>query len=180
LGGTSVEEGGLTRNLSILRKTLGEKPDDHQYVVTIPGSGYRFVADIREVGADGGFAAPYPGRGSAVSKGPSMGPRSVWAGLTGLVLLGIAAYGLRPARATRPEITSLAVLPLDNLSGDPAQAYFADGMTEALITNLARIRALKVVSRTSDNAFPRNQEVTPGNREGAECGGSRTAGVLRV
>jgi TolB-like protein/thioredoxin-like negative regulator of GroEL len=51
--------------------------------------------------------------------------------------------------AVSPEIKSLAVLPLANLSGDPAQEYFADGMTEAFISNLARIRALRVISRTS-------------------------------
>ena len=45
-GGASVEEGGLTRNVSILRKTLGEKPDDHRFIVTVPGRGYRFVADV--------------------------------------------------------------------------------------------------------------------------------------
>ena len=47
-GGASVEEGGLTRNVSILRKTLGEKPDDHQFIVTVPGRGYRFVAAVKE------------------------------------------------------------------------------------------------------------------------------------
>ena len=46
--GAAVEEGGLTRNISILRKALGEKPDDHTYIVTVPGKGYRFVADVRE------------------------------------------------------------------------------------------------------------------------------------
>ena len=50
--------------------------------------------------------------------------------------------------ATQPEIKSLAVLPLQNLSGNPAEVYFADGMTEALINDLAQIRALKVISRT--------------------------------
>ena len=45
-GGASVEEGGLTRNVSILRKTLGEKPDDHRFIVTVPGRGYRFVAAV--------------------------------------------------------------------------------------------------------------------------------------
>ena len=48
-GDTIVEEGGLTRNISILRKTLGEKPDDHQYIVTLPARGYQFVAEVREV-----------------------------------------------------------------------------------------------------------------------------------
>jgi len=48
-----------------------------------------------------------------------------------------------------PPIHSIAVLPLENLSGDPAQDYFADGMTDALITNLAQIGELKVISRTS-------------------------------
>ena len=47
-GDTVVEEGGLTRNISILRKALGEKPDDHQYIVTVPGRGYRFVANVHE------------------------------------------------------------------------------------------------------------------------------------
>ena len=51
--------------------------------------------------------------------------------------------------ASRPTITSLAVLPLENFSGDAAEEYFADGMTEALINDLAQIRALKVISRTS-------------------------------
>jgi Tol biopolymer transport system component/DNA-binding winged helix-turn-helix (wHTH) protein len=46
-----VEEGGLARNISVLRKALGEKPDEHQYVVTAPGQGYRFVADVREAAA---------------------------------------------------------------------------------------------------------------------------------
>ena len=49
-GDTVVEEGGLTRNISVLRKALGESPDDHRYIVTVPGRGYRFVADAAEVG----------------------------------------------------------------------------------------------------------------------------------
>ena len=47
-GDTIVEEGGLTRNISVLRKALGEKPEDHQYIVTMPARGYRFVAEVRE------------------------------------------------------------------------------------------------------------------------------------
>src|SRR5678815_5326128 len=47
-GDTIVEEGGLARNVSVLRKALGEKPEDHRYIVTVPARGYRFVADVRE------------------------------------------------------------------------------------------------------------------------------------
>jgi TolB-like protein/Tfp pilus assembly protein PilF len=63
--------------------------------------------------------------------------------------------------AGQPVITALAVLPLDSLSGDPAQEYFADGMTEALIGNLARIRALRVVSRTSVMRFKGDRRSLP-------------------
>jgi TolB-like protein/Tfp pilus assembly protein PilF len=75
----------------------------------------------------------------------------VAAGLTALAV-GTIAYGLhrsRVADASVPEIRSLVVLPLENLSGDPAQEFFAVGMTEELIGSLAQIRALRVVSRTS-------------------------------
>ena len=76
----------------------------------------------------------------------------------------VLAYLLnsRGATATRPpEIKSLAVLPLENLSGDPAQEYFADGMTEALINNLAQIRALKVISRTSAMRYKGSGKLLP-------------------
>ena len=161
-GDTVVEEGGLTRNVSILRKTLGEKPDDHQYIVTVPARGYRFVADVQERWGNG----EAPGAGvQAVSAAPNghSGPRGRlwvrrWLELGGVAALAVAAfaYVLRPVAATdpvRPAITSLAVLPLENLSGDATQDYFADGVTEALIANLARIRALRVVSRTSVMRF---------------------------
>jgi TolB-like protein/Tfp pilus assembly protein PilF len=68
------------------------------------------------------------------------------------VLIGLNVAGLRDrllGRAIAPRIESLAVLPLENLMGDPAQEYFVDGMTEALITELAQISALRVISRTS-------------------------------
>ena len=155
-GGTSVEEGGLTRNVSILRKTLGEKPDDHRFIVTVPGRGYRFVAAVNRTAVDQQPAAGV-WSGPVLQNGRASSPRSRrWLALAGVVVLAVGStvYIFRPVATTaRPPITSLAVLPLTNLSGDPTQDYFADGMTEALIGNLAPISALRVVSRTSVMRF---------------------------
>lgn len=157
-GGTVVEEGGLARNISLLRKALGEKPDQHTYIVTIPGKGYRFVAELREAPGIGESPKELVLEGSAtpgLRTTPSVSRWLAFGALAALVV-GILYFFLRPIpgmEAGRPAISALAVLPLDNLSGDPTQQYFADGMTEALIGNLARIRALRVVSRTSVMRF---------------------------
>jgi serine/threonine protein kinase/Tfp pilus assembly protein PilF len=80
------------------------------------------------------------------------------------VLLAFNVGGVRErllGRTTAPQIESIAVLPLANLSGDPSQEYFADGMTEALISNLAQIRALRVISRTSVMRYRNSQKTVP-------------------
>src|SRR5262249_49338122 len=67
--GTVVEENNLTRNISTLRKALGEQPNEHQYVVTIPGRGYRFVAEVKELfDADSGLAVEQAGAARVVSE----------------------------------------------------------------------------------------------------------------
>ena len=76
-----------------------------------------------------------------------------------------------PPAATEPTVArtrtagaggvALAVLPLDNFSGDPNHAYFADGMTEALIADLARIRGLRVISRTSSMQYKGQRKALP-------------------
>ena len=162
-GDTVVEEGGLTRNISVLRKALGESPDDHRYIVTVPGRGYRFVADAAEVSEpaeDELASAPGPAAPAAASAPASADEGWPWRRVVVVAGAALAAgaliYALRSPQAiatARPQITALAVLPLSNLSGDPSQEYFADGMTEALIANLAHIRAVRVVSRTSVMRF---------------------------
>ncbi len=85
-------------------------------------------------------------------------------GLSILIPMAIIMVGYlilnKPEKAT-VRIDSLAVLPLENLSGDPGQDYFSDGMTEALITELSRIKALKVISRTSVMRFKDTRESLP-------------------
>jgi adenylate cyclase len=83
----------------------------------------------------------------------------------GAIALATIVYGIARWRSTGPnpaeesaaprQIRSIAVLPLDNFSGDPGQEYFADGMTDELITDLARISALRVISRTSVMQYKR-------------------------
>ena len=94
-----------------------------------------------------------------------------------LVLLGTVLitymYTSRQATPTSHlQIKSLAVLPLENLSGDPAQDYFADGMTEALINNLTQISAFnRVISRTTMMNYKGRGKSPAANRAGIECRG---------
>ncbi len=75
--------------------------------------------------------------------------------LCAVIALGLIAWTLwhalsaKPAAAAAISIHSLAVLPLANLSGDPSEEFFADGMTDQLITDLAKVGSLRVISRTS-------------------------------
>src|SRR5579863_2687315 len=164
---TFVEESNLAQHISILRKVLRDGEDGSRYIETVPTRGYRFTAEVREVtGSDPDnnvLPSPGPGRQPALGVSESgvpkrIRPRHRFAGLTyALVALALLLGVListprllkRFGRAGPEPIRSLAVLPLKNLSADPAQEYFADGMTEALITDLAKIHGLKVISRTS-------------------------------
>jgi TolB-like protein len=90
--------------------------------------------------------------------------RPVWVVSTlAALLIAAFAYWKLQTKTVSPEtqIRSLAVLPLENLSGDQSQEYFADGMTEALINNLAQIRALRVISRTSVMRFKGSHKSLP-------------------
>jgi TolB-like protein/DNA-binding winged helix-turn-helix (wHTH) protein len=176
-----VEEGNLNRNISILRKVLGEDSSGKPYIETVPKRGYRFIASVKKK-AGNGFGtidAELVDLDSQV-KDPDLlqaraerdlGPNKTLSGRRWLVLAGVVALVLgallyvltrrHTTVATRPEIKSIAVLPLQNLSGDPTQEYFADGMTEALISSLAQIRALRVISRTSVMSFKETKKPLP-------------------
>ena len=164
-----VEEGNLSNNIFVLRKALGEDPP---YIETVPKRGYRFVGAVRQLpsaekalGEQREFASDAlttPAQTLLPQTTPTAEPGIVAGNrkrATVLVLtfamvaallssLGWKIVGDRSV-SSAPHIRSLAVLPLANLSGDPEQEYFADGMTEELITELSRIGSLKVISRTS-------------------------------
>ena len=164
-------EHGINTAIRKIRQTLGDSPDLPQFVQTISGSGYRFIASVTAVGPEitGQTESPDPAIehpsvspeiAAAPAVLPSVKPRHrLWlvASLfaSAFVAISIFTLGTHPLagrffhRDSRAAIRSLAVLPLDNLSGDPRQEYFADGMTDELITELARVPNLRVVSRTS-------------------------------
>jgi len=153
-----VEEVALAHNVSQLRKALRDTTEQPRFIETVPKRGYRFIAAVRQGGPLAAqVAAPAQGGilPSMIQNFRSMRP-ALWAALAGLLVLvaGAVAYVYlsqigRTASADFPAIHSLAVLPLENLSGDKEQEYFADGMTDELITELGKIGALRVISRTS-------------------------------
>src|SRR3984957_12513820 len=166
-----------------LRSALGDSAENPRYIETLPKRGYRFIADVSFVDADGRIRRPesssadsagaepghqLPGNGLAVPHATEAAPQFQSGGLAvapqrrlrptrrvvmalGLVLgLGILSVFFFRSRGHAPTaIRSLAVLPLENLSGESSQNYFSDGMTDELITDLAQISALRVISRTS-------------------------------
>jgi TolB-like protein/DNA-binding winged helix-turn-helix (wHTH) protein/Tfp pilus assembly protein PilF len=181
--GSFVEESNLTQTVFVLRKTLGETKTGQRYIMTMPGQGYRFIAPVIAPMAHGGTAS---GSQNSISRQPAPGQvpvviesdhgtagtrRSHRSLVLGLVLAGTAVLALvavtyvmtrsRAGDAARPKITSLAVLPMKNLSGDPTQDYLADGMTEELIGRLAAIHDLRVISRTSAMHFKDTQLSVP-------------------
>ncbi|HYK90846.1 MAG TPA: winged helix-turn-helix domain-containing protein [Acidobacteriota bacterium] len=147
---------GLHSAITRLREALGDSSESPRFIETLPRRGYRFAAPVRAVCTPVASGAEEEIRPPASGDRLRWFSRSVFAGmLGGALLLGLVlslnAGGIRRwlLRQSNPELHSLAVLPLENLSGDPSQEYFADGMTDALITNLSKISALRVISRTS-------------------------------
>ena len=149
--GTFVEDAALAENISRLRRALGEG-DGQRLIVTVPKHGYRFSGGVKRVVPAGGEASA--ARVNAVQPSPRFRFRlALLAGVVALVAGAGYLYWTRSNHASTAPIYSLAVLPLENLSHDPEQEYFADGMTDDLITHLAKISSLRVISRTSVMRF---------------------------
>ncbi len=155
-----VEEANVSKYIFTLRQALSDGEDGQKYIETVPKRGYRFVAPVQKLAAESVEQAPaeMPSREGEEAKTVTSTTRwrialvAAVLAATAVVLLVWLDPGERRARLfggpARP-VRTIAVLPLQNLSGDTAQDYLADGMTEALTTDLARMESLQVISRTS-------------------------------
>jgi TolB-like protein/DNA-binding winged helix-turn-helix (wHTH) protein/Flp pilus assembly protein TadD len=138
-------EHGLNAAVKRLRQALNDSADNPRFVETLPRRGYRFIAPVQTAGEE----EPKPRR-----------PTLRWwlVGFVFLIAMGAVAWAIR---SRPPAIRSLAVLPLENLTGDPSQEYFADGMTNELTTELGRISELRVISRTSSMTYKGSHKSLP-------------------
>jgi TolB-like protein/DNA-binding winged helix-turn-helix (wHTH) protein/Tfp pilus assembly protein PilF len=187
---TFVEEGNLTQNISLLRKALLQDSGDGELIVTIPRKGYQFSPEVtttprepKKESSEHDYIAPPnqdfmklaaipearqtpAGLSSQVPRTPAVyQPRNLrWPMLvSALTVLGLVAVVIswrhfRPRSS--PAKIMLAVLPFENLTGDPNQEYFADGLTEELISTLGRLHPeqLGVIARTSVMGYKHSQE----------------------
>lgn len=142
--------------VSKLRDALNDSAENPRFVETVGRRGYRFMVPVDPVLPQVEDQQPQRVASSSLSGTPKRYPHPIaWLGAAIALVLLAGFFVVRHARQTSaaasgiPRITSIAVLPLENLSNDPEQEYFAEGMTDEIITDLARLPGIRVISRTS-------------------------------
>jgi len=153
---------GLNKAINKIREALGDSAEAPRFVETVARRGYRFLADVK-VSSPATIAPPAPVEKPEPLPAeplapPAVAERHTWTWTVAASLVAVLAtagvvWGVHSAASAKPAIRSIAVLPLESLSSDQSQDYFADGMTDELITELGRISALRVISRTSVMAY---------------------------
>jgi TolB-like protein/DNA-binding winged helix-turn-helix (wHTH) protein/Flp pilus assembly protein TadD len=166
---------GLNKAINKIREALGDSAESPRFVETVSRRGYRFLAEVKdsevpvrnpELGVQTQPPVapdhPYPPNEVAEIKNPSLS--RAWKISVLLLLLVAAVLAIRKLHSWNrpaPAIRSLAVLPFESLSNDASQDYFADGMTDELISDLGQISALRVISRTSVMSYKRARKPLP-------------------
>ena len=151
-----VEESNLAQQVFTLRKALGDDQDGNPYIETVPKRGYRFRAPVTSLAPAVVVPATEPlGAGPVPSKSFRAANFGWLILIAAISVVTYASWRPRPAAAPAPSKMTLAVLPFENLSGDPDQEYLSDGMTEEMIMQLAQLNParLAVIARTSSMHF---------------------------
>ncbi len=166
---------GISSAVKRLRDALGDAADNPVFIETVERRGYRWISPISSAepfpvpdpSSDGFPSAHVEESGDApvLSAPQHWATRNRWiiaAAMFAVVAAALVSVMRRDARAFRPgSVHSIAVLPLANFSGDPSQDYLAEGMTDELTTDLARISSLRVVSRTSAQYYRNTNKSLP-------------------
>ena len=167
-------EKGLNNAIRRLRDALSDCADEPRFIETLSRQGYRFIANVQPANGAGELPTPagivQPTRIEQLLPKPQRKTRAFLAAGAGFIaaaFIAVVAFGggsFRDrllGRSSGAKIRSIAVLPLQNLSGDQTQEYFADAMTEELITELSRLSALRVISRTSVMRYKKTDKPLP-------------------
>jgi TolB-like protein/DNA-binding winged helix-turn-helix (wHTH) protein/Flp pilus assembly protein TadD len=168
---------GLNKAISKIREALSDSAESPRFVETVARRGYRFLAEVKV--ADAATArspelATLPHPVGETGDRPGLAAKTAMPGhllsslawkISAFVLLllvaSLAAWEFHFWNRPSLVIRSLAVLPLESLSSDASQDYFADGMTDELISDLGQISALRVISRTSVMAYKHARKTLP-------------------
>ena len=149
-----VGDEAVSNAIKKLRQSLGDDSHNPQYIETIPKVGYRLIADVNEIELNDNSQIQFP----EISNNSSSGSSRKWSYLITFVLLTVTALLLpdtnifkKAAETSHTHVKpySIAVLPFKNINQDSSEEYFTDGITTDIITELSRLRSLRVIGRTT-------------------------------